>query len=143
VSPGDYVITEADRGSDVGLVIETDPNTTERERITAKALLRKATAHDIALLPLKQEREARARELCQEKANELGLPMIVTSTEMQFDGKKLTVYFSASQYIDFRNLVHTLFRVFGTRIWMVWYDEQGPVRDVFTHNSAEAALALA
>jgi hypothetical protein len=25
-----------------------------------------------------------------------------------------------------------MFRIFGTRIWMVWYDGDAPVRDVLT-----------
>ncbi|OHT15598.1 hypothetical protein TRFO_42456 [Tritrichomonas foetus] len=152
---GDYVLTEADRGYDIGQIISeiseselhshhssnnynndssSDSGSNNGDANGNKPIIRKATQHEIYMLQSKQQKEEKAREICQEKANELGLPMTVTSTEYQFDGKKLTVYFRATEYIDFRNLVHTLFRVFGTRIWMVWYDGQAPVRDVFTHN---------
>ena len=132
---GDFVITAAERGCDLGRVVSTTDVPTEHEAMAAKAVLRLASPQEVASLPAKSDREASARTVCQEKANELGLPMSVTATEFQFDGKKLTVYFSANQYVDFRSLVHTLFRVFGTRIWMVWHDGDGPVRDIFTHGS--------
>jgi cell fate regulator YaaT (PSP1 superfamily) len=47
--------------------------------------------------------------------------MNITRAEFQFDGKKLTFYYTADAYVDFRDLVRALFKVFGTRIWMVWY----------------------
>ncbi|OHT07513.1 hypothetical protein TRFO_05128 [Tritrichomonas foetus] len=138
----DYVITEADRGFDLGKIIKNELHPLEKDAITARSIIRKATTHEISMIPSKVDKEIKAREICQEKANELGLPMKITATELQFDGKKLTVYFSATQYIDFRNLVHTLFRVFGTRIWMVWFDGNAPVRDVFTHHARDRRLTL-
>ena len=131
--PGEFVITEADRGCDIGEVLSVDVTPNDRDAANAKPLIRKAAPHELKTLPMKKESEIRAKEVCQEKADEMGLPMTVLATEFQFDGKKLTVYFSASQYVDFRSLVHNLFCVFGTRIWMVWYDGEAPVRDVFTH----------
>ena len=138
----EYVITEADRGFDIGRVVRSEPHPLEKDAITARNILRRASQQEIAMIPSKQAKESKAREVCQEKANELGLPMRITATELQFDGKKLTVYFTANQYIDFRNLVHTLFRVFGTRIWMVWYDGSAPVRDVFTHHSRDRRMTM-
>ena len=139
---GDFVITEADRGCDMGQVIAVDVHPKDREAATAKNIVRRATPAEIATVPVKQQREEAAREICQRKADEMGLPMTVTATELQFDGKKLTVYFSASRYIDFRHLVQSLFRVFGTRIWMVWYDGEAPVRDVFTHTSPQLPVPM-
>jgi cell fate regulator YaaT (PSP1 superfamily) len=52
--------------------------------------------------------------------------MDITRAEFQFDGKKLTFYYMAAAYVDFRDLVRALFRVFGTRIWMVWYKRGDP-----------------
>ena len=66
------------------------------------------------------------------KVKELGLPMLITDAEYQMDGKKLTFYYTASKYVDFRNLVRVLFKTFSTRIWMVWHDGNAPVKDVFT-----------
>lgn len=138
----DYVITEADRGFDIGRVVKNETHPLEKDVIAARNIIRKATPYEISMIPNKEEREKNARNVCQEKADELGLPMKITATELQFDGKKLTVYFSANQYIDFRNLVHTLFREFGTRIWMVWFDGTSPVRDVFTHSTRERRFTM-
>ena len=119
---GDYVLTEADRGFDVGRVkaVVRRPNM----RDGAKMIVRMATVSEVQQLPQKAEREARALQLCQEKAASLGLPMNITGAEFQFDGKKLTFYYTATNYVDFRVLVRMLFKIFGTRIWMVWYDGQ-------------------
>ncbi|KAH0793591.1 PSP1 C-terminal conserved region family protein [Histomonas meleagridis] len=114
---GDYVLTEADRGYDIGKVV----NIKKRPSVTdsrAKMIVRIAHEHEISQLPQKAESEKRALDLCRVKAAELGLPMEITGAEFQFDGKKLTFYYTASSYIDFRVLVRTLFKVFGTRIWM-------------------------
>ncbi|KAH0790376.1 PSP1 C-terminal conserved region family protein [Histomonas meleagridis] len=116
--PGDYVLTEADRGFDIGMVVDTVKKPSPREQRSAKMIVRIAHQHEIDQLPQKAEREAKALALCQAKAAELALPMKITGAEFQFDGKKLTFYYTAQSYIDFRILVRTLFKVFGTRIWM-------------------------
>lgn len=132
---GDIVLTEADRGYDIGQIKKINVIPSHKDIYESKNILRKASNDEISKIRMQREKEIKAREICQSKANELNLPMKITSTELQFDEKKLTVYFSADQYIDFRNLVHSLFRLFGMRIWMVWLDGQEPVRDVFTHGT--------
>ena len=130
LKPGDYVITEADRGIDIGKVTQITARANSREARNARSIARPATDIEIRTIPAKIEKEKRATEICQQKAQELGLDMTITDAEFQFDGKKLTVYFSAKQYIDFRNLVRVLFKIFETRIWMVWFDGTAPVKDV-------------
>lgn len=139
LKPGDYVITEADRGFDIGTVSNTSNRANTREARTARSIMRLASDSEIRQIPGKIEKEKRATEICQQKASELGLAMTITDTEFQFDGKKLTVYFSAKQYIDFRNLVRVLFKIFETRIWMVWFDGNAPVKDVLEQRKPMAA----
>lgn len=127
---GDYVVTEADRGFDVGRIIEVVEHPAPKDSKGAKEIVRVASHHEISQLPIKAERERKAKELCQAKVTELGLPMSITGAEFQFDSKKLTFYYTASSYIDFRNLVRILFKTFGMRIWMVWHDGVAPVKDV-------------
>jgi cell fate regulator YaaT (PSP1 superfamily) len=122
VNVGDYVLTEADRGFDVGRIVGLVTRPSPRDATGAKAIVRPATQKEIEQLPEKAEREGRALELCRSKTSELGLPMNITRAEFQFDGKKLTFYYTAGSYVDFRELVRTLFKIFGTRIWMVWYE---------------------
>lgn len=138
---GDYVIVEADQGIDMGQIINyVNPSTIQHGKI--KFILRAASSHEIASIPSKIEKESNALQICQAKVNEIHLPMVITDTEFQFDGRKLTVYFSASTYVDFRQLVHLLFKIFSCRIWMVWYENHSPVRDVFTHNTNQISYKL-
>lgn len=132
LSIGDYVITDADRGYDIGIVTSINQHPSSKDAKAAKFVTRKASKDETQQIPLKVEKEKAALELCQKKVTELGLPMQITGAEYQFDGKKLTFYYAASSYVDFRNLVRVLFRIFGTRIWMVWYDGTAPVKDVLT-----------
>ncbi|KAH0790217.1 PSP1 C-terminal conserved region family protein [Histomonas meleagridis] len=128
---GDYVLTEADRGFDVGKIINEVPKPPARDLKSAKFIVRKAVQSEISQLPQKAEREAKAMELCQIKAREMGLPMKITGAVFQFDGKKLIFYYKADCYVDFRNLVRSLFKIYGTRIWMVWHDGNTPVNNSF------------
>lgn len=138
IAVGDYVATEADRGYDIGQIVGVFDNTEEISNLSNyQVIIRKAKPQEVLFLQEKRQKEENAIKICQEKANELKLPMTITSTEYQFDGKKLNVYFTAKTYVDFRKLVNSLFKVFGIRIWMVWYDGKAPVRDVFTHNKQQ------
>ena len=119
---GIYVVTEADRGYDVGKIISEIENPFIKGIKIVKQILRLATLTEINSLPQKIEREKNAMEYCQSKALELKLPMKITGAEFQFDGKKLTFYYIAEDYVDFRILVRLLFKTFGMRIWMVWHD---------------------
>ncbi|KAH0785572.1 PSP1 C-terminal conserved region family protein [Histomonas meleagridis] len=129
---GDYVITEADRGIDIGLVTSFSISGAKN----TKNIKRKASASDINNLPIKLENERNALKICQKKVEEMGLPMEITGAEYQYDGKKLTFYFTAKKYIDFRGLVKVLFHIFSTRIWMVWHDGIAPVKDVLTRDES-------
>jgi cell fate regulator YaaT (PSP1 superfamily) len=130
---GDWVIVEADRGIDIGQII----GRAEAAKEAPRAILRRATQREIDAIPDKEARERDATLLCQARVREMGLPMEVTSAEIQFDGKKVTFYYSATKYVDFRDLVRSLFRHFGTRIWMVWRDEEGPIRDVISRRGRD------
>ena len=114
----DYVLTEADRGYDIGKVVEIVRQPSIREAQNAKRILRLATQHEVAQLPEKAKREQRALEIGKSTAMNFKLPMEITAAEFQFDGNKLTFYYKASSYVDFRNLVRALFRIFQIRIWM-------------------------
>lgn len=129
-----YVVTEADRGFDIGQIVEELKHPQTKDAKACKSIVRPASHHEISQLPLKAERERRAQELCQAKARELGLPMSITGASFQFDSKKLTFYFTSTEYVDFRSLVRVLFKTFGMRIWMVWHDGNAPIRDVLQRN---------
>jgi cell fate regulator YaaT (PSP1 superfamily) len=132
---GDWVIVDADRGLDIGRIVAQARKPGSRDLPNTKSIVRKATQREIEAIPVKEEREKIAAAFCQEQARGFSLPMEITSAEYQFDGKKLTFYYTAAMYIDFRDLVKNLFRSFGTRIWMVWCDGGEPVKDVLTRKA--------
>ncbi|KAF9654237.1 PSP1-domain-containing protein [Thelephora ganbajun] len=143
---GDLVIVEADRGKDLGKVVNDTITLGEVEAfqkaraskiggaeeggspgggsggpkkdINPKKIFGKARSQDIQLLPAKLADEERALDLCRTKARQKKLPMEVIDAEFQWDRRKLTFYFIADKRIDFRELVRELFRVFKTRIWL-------------------------
>jgi cell fate regulator YaaT (PSP1 superfamily) len=61
-------------------------------------------------------KESEALKVCQQKVVEHKLPMKLVDVENQFDGNKITFYFTSEGRIDFRGLVKDLAGVFRTRI---------------------------
>lgn len=138
IQVGDLAIVEADRGKDLGKVIETSINSVEEllmyqathgdslvdshnavgKEIQPKRLFRLATPQDVALLFPKGQDEAKAMGVCQVKIRQKKLPMEIVDAEYQWDRRKLTFYFVAERRIDFRELVRELFKIYKTRIWM-------------------------
>ncbi|KIK14790.1 hypothetical protein PISMIDRAFT_116394 [Pisolithus microcarpus 441] len=149
---GDLVIVEADRGKDLGTVVNDSITLKEveafereqRERvaygdggplspggqqgskkeINPKMIYGKAQPQDRQQLLAKAQDELKALQLCQNKVRQKKLPMEVIDAEYQWDRRKLTFYFIAEKRIDFRELVRELFRLYKTRIWMA--SLQGP-----------------
>ncbi|KAL0945639.1 hypothetical protein HGRIS_014793 [Hohenbuehelia grisea] len=143
---GDLVIVEADRGKDLGKVVNDSITIAEveafqkqqlarasygeptspggggqpsgKKEINPKMIYGKAQTADTTLLMAKMQDEMKALQLCQSKVRAKKLPMEVVDAEYQWDRRKLTFYFVAEKRIDFRELVRELFRLYKTRIWM-------------------------
>lgn len=128
IKKNSYVILEADRGEDCGVVV----GITTRERYERllkkhedisseaqpKRIYRLATLLDLEALERKRSMQARALEFCRERAVESRLDMEVVGCEYQWDLNKITFYFASDERVDFRELVKELYRVYKTRIWM-------------------------
>ncbi|KAI4526779.1 PSP1-domain-containing protein [Schizophyllum commune Tattone D] len=144
---GDLVVVEADRGKDLGKVVNdsitiaeveawqtrqqggansgaenpTSPGgapSSSKKEINPKMMYGKASVQDTQQLQQKLQDELKALQLCQTKVRAKKLPMEVIDAEYQWDRRKLTFYFIAEKRIDFRELVRELFRLYKTRIWM-------------------------
>ena len=114
IEKGDFVVVEADRGEDLGVVREkVVASEYEEDKHTAghrgrgfavsangenKCLLRIATLEERALIQDKVVEEEITLQVCREKALERGLPMTIVDAEYQFDRHKLTFYFEANRY---------------------------------------------
>lgn len=147
VRVNDLVIVEADRGKDLGKVINdtitlaeveafqkqqmskgsfgppnspggTSSSGSGKKEINPKMIYGKASPQDMQGLAAKLQDEMKALQLCQTKVRAKKLPMEVVDAEYQWDRRKLTFYFVAEKRIDFRELVRELFRLYKTRIWM-------------------------
>jgi len=78
--------------------------------------VRRATAEDTAVAEQLHREEEDVRRRVMERAHSHTLPMKVSDAEWQWDRKKLTVYFTAEQRVDFRALVRDLASLFHARI---------------------------
>lgn len=149
---GDFVVVEADRGEDVGVVTEVmTMKTFVDRRILTKAsnmddedsvigkILRPATLVERQTLPEKFRTEESILLMCRELAYKTyRLPLQVHNVEYQFDRHKLTVYYSADARVDFREFVRDLFAAYKARIWMKKIDVTRPM-----DFQQSAAIALA
>jgi cell fate regulator YaaT (PSP1 superfamily) len=136
---GEFVIVDADRGEDIGVIVEIVPAYTfVDDKHTAghrgkgfatdqsgeiRKVLRIASPDEVALLPMKAEEERAIAEVCREKVEyQFQMPITIVDTEFQVDRHKLTIYYEAQRRIDFRELVRDLFALYKTRIWMAQVD---------------------
>lgn len=114
---GDYAIVEAEKGEDLGLVNQIG-SLLERKKGDApiRNIIRKPTAQDMERYRENRRKEFDAYHLCRKKVTEHGLEMKVVDVEYQFDGQKITFYFTAEKRVDFRELVKELAGIFKVRI---------------------------
>ena len=117
IKEGEYVSVEAERGQDMGAAsLVGGLVRLKRGKGETRSIIRKAVPEDLAMLAKNQEKEKDALKVCKEKIKAFKLDMKLIAVELQFDGSKLTFYFTAAQRIDFRELVKDLASVYRTRI---------------------------
>ncbi len=114
---GDYVIVSTERGEHIGEVHQkVDPNRADVKKKTLFQILRRATDEEKQRLTELRSKEEEAFGLCLQKIAERDLPMKLVDVEYQFDGNKITFYFTAEKRVDFRELVKDLAAQYKTRI---------------------------
>lgn len=118
LSIGDLCVVSADRGEDMGKVVHEGVVAEEsaREGEALHAVLRRANAQDKMTLFRNRSREEDARRICLGRIEARQLEMKLVDVEVQFDGNKITFFFTAEKRIDFRELVKDLASTFKTRI---------------------------
>ncbi len=111
------VVVETSKGLEYGTVVISEKEVPEEElKHPLKPIVRKATEKDQKRMEENQKKIPEAMKVTQEKIRELNLEMKLIGAEYSFDGKKLTVFFSADDRVDFRELVKNLAQAFKTRI---------------------------
>jgi cell fate regulator YaaT (PSP1 superfamily) len=117
INEGDPVIVEAERGTDMGNVsLIGSLVRLKRGKGEAKGIISKATPEDLAMAEKNKIKESDSFTVCKDKIKYYNLDMKLVDVEMQFDGSKITFYFTATQRVDFRELVKDLASVYRTRI---------------------------
>jgi len=115
---GTWVMVQAERGHDLGRIhmeidVEHMPDSHHKYPLE---ILHIAKPAEMDILEENREREKDAFRECREMIEFRGLDMKLVDCEIQFDGNKITFYFTAEHRVDFRELVKDLASIFRTRI---------------------------
>eukprot|EP00760_Papus_ankaliazontas_P008178 PhM_4_TR13684/c1_g1_i2/m.75362 len=113
---GEFIMVEGDRGQDMGVVKQILP---VKGHAVANVVGPASATQRAALDGMRRE-EDDAVALCQRRVAEHGLEgkMTIEDVEFQYDGNKVTIYYSSPCSVDFRQLQRQLFRDFRCRVWL-------------------------
>ncbi len=111
------VVVETSHGEELGKVVIA-PRQVLASEISEplKPVVRKAEDADIERAQELGKKEEEALIECGRLIAKLNLPMKLISAEYNFDGSRLTLFFSAAGRVDFRRLVKDLTGRFKTRV---------------------------
>lgn len=120
IQPEDIIIVEVERGDDIAQVIHLGINEEELDAqvLTGKTLSirRQANSEDLEKMKNLSYEEDKAAKTFLGVLDHYPFEMKLIETIYQFDGNKLTFFFTADGRIDFRNFVRELANIFKTRI---------------------------
>jgi cell fate regulator YaaT (PSP1 superfamily) len=113
----DYVVVKTARGLELGRVVIA-PTQVVASEVTEplKPVVRKAEPEDIKRTQEFEDKEGEALAECGKLITKLGLPMKLLGAEYNLDGSRLTFFFSATERVDFRQLVRELNKRFKVRV---------------------------
>jgi cell fate regulator YaaT (PSP1 superfamily) len=123
------VVVTVDRGEDLGRVHSTGELAEKRKAGTTHGkaspeqlplIVRLATPQEVDRAVRLRADEHSVRKAAIEFSRELKLDLKISDTEWQWDRRKLTIFFTAEERVDFRELVRRLERRFSTRVHM-WH----------------------
>lgn len=115
-SINDSVIAKTERGEEIGRVVKILNKDNLSNKIEINKILRPASKKDFEELKKREIKAKEVADFCRKEAKRLKLDMKILTAEYILDGTKLTVYFSAEDRIDFRELVKSLASKYKTRI---------------------------
>lgn len=113
----DTCIVRSDRGLEYGVcVLPSEPCEKEDEERLKMTVVRRTTSHDETTFEQIIDNEERASKVCIEQIQAHNLAMKLVDVEYSFDQRKVVVYFTAEERVDFRELVRDLARELKVRI---------------------------
>ena len=112
VFTGDYVAVETRNGYNVGCIslsgelvrLQLKKKNVKEAKVT-ESVLRKANDRDLEKMEEARQQERQALMKARAIARVNHSPMKVTDVEFQGDGRKATIYYTADERVDFRELV--------------------------------------
>ena len=105
----DRVVVETARGLELGYVVIAPKQVLAEEvKEPLKPVIRKAEPEDVKRAEDMETREKEALAEGAQLVEKLHLPMKMLSAEYNLDGNRATIYFSAEERVDFRELVREL-----------------------------------
>jgi len=120
IQPEDIIIVEVERGDDIAQVIHLGIKEEEMDAqvLTGKTLniRRQANSEDLEKMKNLSYEEDKAAKIFIALLDHYPFEMKLIETIYQFDGNKLTFFFTAEGRIDFRSFVRELANIFKTRI---------------------------
>jgi cell fate regulator YaaT (PSP1 superfamily) len=117
---GERVIVELDSGPTYGKVEQSPmPVFKPCQKSSAREIARPASQDDTAAYDRKLTNENSAKTFCRERARALELDMKVSRVDFSLDSRNATVYFTADDRVDFRELVKEIGARFSVRVKMV------------------------
>lgn len=117
VEIGEMVVVSVDRGEDLGRVVAKYNPRDPVASITGK-FIRTATFTDIANYEQNRDFEDKVLRFCKERISVRKQDMRLSGCEAQLDRRKIRIYFTADERMDFRGLVRDIASKFHARIEM-------------------------
>jgi len=114
---GDLVVVDTQKGNELGEVAKAN-YLVEEDALPGelKKVVRRANGRDLDLCKKAKETEPKALEIAREKAKKLGINLKFISSEVSFDCKRVVIYFTSEERVDFRELVKELASALHARI---------------------------
>jgi cell fate regulator YaaT (PSP1 superfamily) len=124
IKKGEHVFIQIDSGTDLGKVSAVGAIAAaklKQKKIDYASpdlpeITRHASDDETERLAALRERESDVKRFCLSKISELHLEMKYVDAEIRYDEQKITMYFTAEQRVDFRELVKVLAAHFKARI---------------------------
>lgn len=114
---GDLVVVDTQKGNELGSVAKANYVVDESALPgELKKVVRRANGRDLDLCKKAKETEPKALEIAREKARKLGVDLKFISSEVAFDCKRVVLYFTSEERVDFRELVKELASALHARI---------------------------
>ncbi|MBM3334843.1 stage 0 sporulation family protein, partial [Candidatus Sumerlaeota bacterium] len=135
VHEGDFCVAPHNDSEKVGLVaaIETHTCPISDQCVHYRRLVRRATEEEIAKWRQRTVHEREAIVICKQKVAEHGLPMKISTVEIDEAHNKIVFHFIADKRVDFRALVRDLAATLRARIelWQIGVRDEAKILDGF------------